>query len=97
MRPRTQAACGIYRARSAANLNLTPFLARLGLASSQPDDGIRELGIVAQTLGEGDVGQAEVVLAEEFAEGAQALELGGAIDAVAAGGARVASRPTRSR
>ena len=56
-------------------------------------DGIRELGIVAQTFGEGDVGQPEVVLAEEFAEGAQALELGGAVHAVATGGARGGEQP----
>ena len=67
---------------------------RLGLEPGV--DGGPQLGVGAQALGEADLAQADVEVLQQLAQRAQALELGGAVEAVARVGARGSRSPTRS-
>ena len=64
---------------------------RLGV---QPGVGrLAQLALAAQPQGEREIGQPDVVLVQQLAQGAQALQLGGSVQAVAGGRARGLHEP----
>jgi hypothetical protein len=68
----------------------------LGLGLEPAVDGGAKLRVRAQSRREGDVREPELLGFEQLAQGAQPLELGGPVEAVALGGRAGATSPTRS-
>ena len=66
---------------------------RSASASSQSSVAARSAVVAAQPQGEGEVGEPDVVLGEQLAQGAQALQLGRAVEAVAGLRARGLDEP----
>ena len=84
-------------ARSAASRSTGTSSGRWACASNQRVDGGPQLGVGAQALGEAHLAQADVEVPQQLAQRAQALQLGGAVEAVARIRARGRRRARRAR
>ena len=68
-----------------------------GLGLEPRVDRAAQVGVAAQAEREADLGEADLEALQQLAQRAQALQLGGAVEAVAAVGARAGSTsPMRS-